>query len=82
MTRSRARRWRYYYAKIDPITEGHIHPMAAAMNAIGYDAAALGNHEFNYGLDTLRAFQRQLRFPLLGANAVDWTTGRRRSRPT
>jgi 2',3'-cyclic-nucleotide 2'-phosphodiesterase / 3'-nucleotidase len=65
----------YYYAKIDPITQGHIHPMAAAMNAIGYDAAALGNHEFNYGLDTLRAFQRQLRFPLLGANAVDWTTG-------
>ena len=49
--------------------------MAAAMNAIGYDAAALGNHEFNYGMDTLRAFQRQLRFPLLGANAVDWTTG-------
>ena len=27
-----------------------IHPMAAAMNAIGYDAAALGNHEFNYGI--------------------------------
>jgi 2',3'-cyclic-nucleotide 2'-phosphodiesterase/3'-nucleotidase len=65
----------YYYAKIDPITKGHVHPMAAAMNAIGYDAAALGNHEFNYGMDTLRAFQRQLRFPLLGANAVDWTTG-------
>ena len=65
----------YYYAKIDPITKGHIHPMAAAMNAIGYDAAALGNHEFNYGMDTLRAFQRQLRFPLLGANAVDWKTG-------
>ena len=50
--------------------------MAAAMNAIGYDAAALGNHEFNYGLDTLRAFERQCDFPLLGANAVDWTTGR------
>jgi 2',3'-cyclic-nucleotide 2'-phosphodiesterase / 3'-nucleotidase len=65
----------YYYAKVDPITKGHLHPMAAAMNAIGYDAAALGNHEFNYGMDTLRAFQRQLRFPLLGANAVDWKTG-------
>jgi 2',3'-cyclic-nucleotide 2'-phosphodiesterase/3'-nucleotidase len=65
----------YYYAKIEPITGGHIHPMAAAMNAIGYDAAALGNHEFNYGLDILRKFQRQLKFPLLGANAQDWTTG-------
>jgi 2',3'-cyclic-nucleotide 2'-phosphodiesterase/3'-nucleotidase len=65
----------YYYAKIEPITGGHVHPMAAAMNAIGYDAAALGNHEFNYGLDILRKFQAQLDFPLLGANAQDWTTG-------
>jgi 2',3'-cyclic-nucleotide 2'-phosphodiesterase / 3'-nucleotidase len=65
----------YYYAKIEPITGGHLHPMAAAMNEIGYDAAALGNHEFNYGLDILRKFQHQLRFPLLGANAQDWTTG-------
>ncbi|TWD82370.1 2',3'-cyclic-nucleotide 2'-phosphodiesterase/3'-nucleotidase [Kribbella amoyensis] len=65
----------YYFAKIQPITGGHVHPMAAAMNEIGYDAAALGNHEFNYGLDILRKFQRQLEFPLLGANAQDWTTG-------
>ncbi|MDF8263749.1 bifunctional metallophosphatase/5'-nucleotidase [Luteipulveratus flavus] len=64
----------YYYAKIDPITQGSTHPMAAAMNEIGYDAAALGNHEFNYGMDLLRAFERQLRHPLLGANAVDWST--------
>ncbi|MFF0344501.1 bifunctional metallophosphatase/5'-nucleotidase [Kribbella sp. NPDC004875] len=65
----------YYFAKIEPITGGHLHPMAAAMNRIGYDAAALGNHEFNYGLDILRKFQRQLQFPLLGANAQDSTTG-------
>lgn len=70
----------YYFAKIEPITGGHTHPMAAAMNRIGYDAAALGNHEFNYGVEILRKFQRQLRFPLLGANAQDWTTGCRRSR--
>ncbi|MGW1748455.1 bifunctional metallophosphatase/5'-nucleotidase [Streptomyces sp. NPDC002092] len=63
----------YYYAKVDPITAegGPVHPMAQAMNAIGYDAAALGNHEFNYGLETLRKFEEQLHFPLLGANAVD-----------
>ncbi|GAA4288070.1 bifunctional metallophosphatase/5'-nucleotidase [Georgenia daeguensis] len=65
----------YYYAKIDPITGGHVHPMAAAMNAIGFDAAAMGNHEFNYGLDVLDTFDRQLNFPLLCANAVDWDTG-------
>jgi 2',3'-cyclic-nucleotide 2'-phosphodiesterase/3'-nucleotidase len=65
----------YYYAKVDPITDGSKHPMAKAMNAIGYDAAALGNHEFNYGLDTLRAFEEQCDFPLLSANSVDWTSG-------
>ncbi len=65
----------YYYAKIDPITGGSTHPMAAAMNEVGYDAAALGNHEYNYGLDTLRAFEKQLDFPLLSANSVDWRTG-------
>ncbi|WP_069811860.1 bifunctional metallophosphatase/5'-nucleotidase [Streptomyces sp. TP-A0874] len=66
----------YYYAKIDPITgtNGPVHPMARAMNAIGYDAAALGNHEFNYGIPVLRAFEKQCRFPLLGANAVDART--------
>ncbi|MEV7384959.1 MULTISPECIES: 5'-nucleotidase C-terminal domain-containing protein [unclassified Streptomyces] len=66
----------YYYAKVDPITAkgGPVHPMAQAMNAIGYDAAALGNHEFNYGIETLRKFEDQLHFPLLGANAVDAKT--------
>ncbi|MFE5817736.1 bifunctional metallophosphatase/5'-nucleotidase [Streptomyces sp. NPDC056479] len=66
----------YYYAKVDPITAkgGPIHPMAAAMNAIGYDAVALGNHEFNYGIETLRKFEDQCRFPLLGANALDAKT--------
>ncbi|WP_245778006.1 bifunctional metallophosphatase/5'-nucleotidase [Lentzea xinjiangensis] len=65
----------YYYAKVEPITRAHVHPMAAAMNAIGYTAAAVGNHEFNYGLRVLRTFERQLEFPLLAANAVDVTTG-------
>ena len=71
----------YYYAKIDPITDGAKHPMATAMNLVGYDAAALGNHEFNYGLDTLRTFEEQLDFPLLGANAVDPATKRPAFRP-
>ncbi|GAA2148131.1 5'-nucleotidase C-terminal domain-containing protein [Kitasatospora kazusensis] len=63
----------YYYARVEPITAKHHapkHPMAVAMNAIGYDAAALGNHEFNYGIPTVRAFEEQLDFPLLGANAL------------
>ncbi|MEU9569705.1 5'-nucleotidase C-terminal domain-containing protein [Streptomyces massasporeus] len=68
----------YYYAKVDPITAegGPVHPMAQAMNAMEYDAAALGNHEFNYGIPVLRKFEQQCRFPLLGANALDAKTMR------
>ncbi|MER6122524.1 5'-nucleotidase C-terminal domain-containing protein [Streptomyces sp. NPDC001795] len=69
----------YYYARVDPITgtdgkHGPKHPMAVAMNAMRYDAAALGNHEFNYGIDLLRKFEKQCHFPLLGANALDAKT--------
>ncbi|MGW6914109.1 bifunctional metallophosphatase/5'-nucleotidase [Kitasatospora sp. NPDC054939] len=65
----------YYYARVEPIAtdadEAPEHPMALAMNTMEYTAAALGNHEFNYGIDTLRAFEEQLDFPLLGANALN-----------
>ncbi|MFR0358475.1 bifunctional metallophosphatase/5'-nucleotidase [Streptomyces sediminimaris] len=69
----------YYFARVDPITgkdgkRGPEHPMAVAMNHMRYDAAALGNHEFNYGIDLLRKFEQQCRFPLLGANALDAKT--------
>ncbi len=64
----------YYFARVDPITDGARHPMAVAMNHMRYDAAALGNHEFNYGIDVLRKFEKQCRFPLLGANALDAKT--------
>ncbi|MGW1211428.1 bifunctional metallophosphatase/5'-nucleotidase [Streptomyces sp. NPDC002499] len=69
----------YYFARVDPITgtagkRGPKHPMATAMNHMRYDAAALGNHEFNYGIDVLRKFESQCRFPLLGANALDAKT--------
>jgi 2',3'-cyclic-nucleotide 2'-phosphodiesterase/3'-nucleotidase len=48
--------------------KGEPHPVIAAMNAMRYDAAALGNHEFNYGLSALRAALGQARFPFLAAN--------------
>lgn len=40
----------------------------AAHNAAGYDAAAVGNHEFDWGQDTLRARVAESRFPWLAAN--------------
>lgn len=45
------------------------------MNAAGYDAAALGNHEFDYKMDALRANAAQAEFPLLTANILDSATG-------
>ncbi len=61
----------FYYALVDPVTQsGAIHPMAAQMNAIGYDAVALGNHEFNYGLDFLDYWISQMDADVLAANAV------------
>jgi 2',3'-cyclic-nucleotide 2'-phosphodiesterase (5'-nucleotidase family) len=48
----------------------------AAHNAAGYDAAALGNHEFDWGQDTLIARVRESRFPWLAANV--YVAGTRR----
>jgi len=45
------------------------HPVAAAMNAMSYDCAAIGNHEFNYGLPTLQRMIGDAHFPMLAANA-------------
>ncbi|GGB05312.1 bifunctional 2',3'-cyclic-nucleotide 2'-phosphodiesterase/3'-nucleotidase [Allosediminivita pacifica] len=44
------------------------HPVIAAMNALGYDAATLGNHEFNYGLPALQAAVAGARHPVVLAN--------------
>ncbi len=43
-------------------------PMMRAMSAMGYDAMAVGNHEFNFGLDVLRKAQKDASFPWLSAN--------------
>ena len=45
------------------------HPVIAAMNAMHYDAAAIGNHEFNYGVPFLRSTVKQATFPFLATNA-------------
>src|SRR5262245_10305621 len=44
-------------------------PMMLAMNALGYDAMALGNHEFNFGLKNLDRARADAHFPWLSANA-------------
>lgn len=46
------------------------------MNAVGYDFAVPGNHEFDYGLDVLLERAGQLDFPLICANLVYEDTGK------
>lgn len=46
-------------------------PMMAVMNALGYDAMTLGNHEFNFGKDVFTSILKQAKFPILGANVTD-----------
>lgn len=41
------------------------------MNASGYAAMALGNHEFDWGIDNARALKKRANFPLLSANVLD-----------
>jgi 2',3'-cyclic-nucleotide 2'-phosphodiesterase/3'-nucleotidase len=47
-----------------------LHPAISLMNAMGYDAGTIGNHEFNFGLDFLTRVISSSRFPLVLANAV------------
>lgn len=45
------------------------------MNMAGYDAMTVGNHDFDQGLDVLKARAKQARFPFLGANIIQDSTG-------
>lgn len=43
----------------------------AFMNACGYDLMTVGNHEFDWGVDTLAANEKAANFPLLSANVLN-----------
>ena len=55
----------YYFARKDT---SQPNPTIALMNALGFDAMATGNHEFNFGLDVLWRAKRESSFPWLSAN--------------
>ena len=54
-----------YFAQVAPLDPN---PVMEAMNLLGYDAATLGNHEFNWGLPTLRRILAAAAFPYVSAN--------------
>ena len=53
----------------------------SGMNAAGFDAMALGNHEFDYGQSRLFDLAEAAKFPFLGANIVKWENGQETSEP-
>lgn len=57
-----------HVAETRKVTTRAPHPMIAAMNALNYDAATLGNHEFSNGLPLLKRALSHARFPLVSSN--------------
>ena len=55
----------YVAARVAPDT---INPIVASMNAMHYDASAIGNHEYNYGVPYLDRAVSQATFQFLSAN--------------
>src|SRR5579862_5963465 len=58
-----------YVQHEDGIPPSH-DPMMLAMNAIGYDAMVVGNHEFNFGLKNLARARADAQFPWISSNIV------------
>lgn len=52
----------------------HGKSMVQVMNAMDYDAAAIGNHEFDFTVDTLKQRLSEMHFPLLASNIIKTST--------
>src|SRR5881296_242994 len=50
---------------------GYGRAAVAALNAFGIDAAAIGNHEFDWSVDTLRARMQEAHYRFVSANITD-----------
>ncbi|WP_249312873.1 metallophosphoesterase [Lederbergia citrea] len=57
-----------YALKTQYVNFMDIHPVIKAMNILNYDAATIGNHEFNYGLEFLNKSLQGANFPYVNAN--------------
>lgn len=64
------------YMAAKGLKNGEVHPVYKAMNLLDYEVGNLGNHEFNYGLDFLKASLAGASFPYINANVYDLKTGK------
>ena len=56
-------------------------PMMLVMNSLKYDAMAVGNHEYNFGLKVLEKARQEALFPWLSANTYETKTGKTHYQP-
>ena len=56
-------------------------PMMLAMNALQFDAMAVGNHEYNFGLKVLEKARSEAKFPWLSGNTYETATGKTHYQP-
>jgi 2',3'-cyclic-nucleotide 2'-phosphodiesterase / 3'-nucleotidase len=56
-------------------------PMMLVMNSLNYDAMAVGNHEYNFGLKVLEKARGEANFPWLSGNTYDKGTQRTHYKP-
>lgn len=52
-------------------------PVVEMMNTMGTQVMAIGNHEFDWGIDTLNTIEKEAKFDVLSCNIYDKTTGNR-----
>ncbi|MBQ9559379.1 MAG: 5'-nucleotidase C-terminal domain-containing protein [Bacteroidaceae bacterium] len=58
----------YYYNFVDTVSS---HLVADAMNMVGYDCGAMGNHDIETGHAVYDRWVKECKFPVLGANVID-----------
>ena len=63
----------YQGASISNILEGE--PVTAMLKEIGIVASAIGNHEYDWGVDKIKPWAEEVGFKFLAANIVNKTTG-------
>lgn len=68
----------YYYNYIDTVAT---HLAAEMMSFMGYNAGNMGNHDVETGRAVFDRWSGDCRFPILGANIIDTTTGETHFKP-
>lgn len=62
-----------YYANF--VQKSKTSMIARVMNYLGYDAGTVGNHDIEAGPEVYYRLQKEFKFPWLGANIIDESTG-------